>query len=765
MAAVIIAFAAGVASVQLLPWLPAIETLAGTVLAGAAALIGGRRHAWLSLSGAFVLGFGWAALHGACELSQRPDPRWAGRELEIEGRVASLVDERRNGARFRVAVSGSRPADAIPAGSTVRVNWYHGGPRPAPGERWRLRVRLWPPDGYRNPGGFDFAGWLLREGIDATGYVREAGNRRLARADGWMPVLRARAALDRRLDAALPDTPGGAVVRALAIGDRSHLEPGMWDVLAATGTIHLMAISGLHVGLVAGFAYLLVHWLWARSIRATERVPAPAAGAVAALGAATGYALLAGWSLPTQRALIMLAVAVGAGLIARRLQPVTALLLALALVLALDPLAAGGAGLWLSFAAVGWILYVLRGRARAPSRWASLVRIQVAVSVGLMPLTAVLFERVAWVSIPVNLLAVPVFSLAVVPAVLTGLVLTALAGAPGAALLSASARALDAVWPALTALASVPGNPLYWPAPPLWAVVVAMIGVALALAPRGVPTRGAGVALMGAFLVARSSSPEPGGMRLTLLDVGQGLAAVVRTREHLLIFDTGPDFASGTDTGRLVVLPYLRRLGLAEADAVVLSHGDSDHSGGYRSLAREIEVGRLWMGGGYDARLPGARPCRGGVSWSWDGVRFEFLHPADGTDLAGNDASCVLRASGPGGSVVLTGDLERAGERRLLADGAELDADVLVVPHHGSASSSTPAFVDAVEPRYALVPVASDDRYGLPDDAVLRRYRRAGARLLSTARDGAIRVGLEPDRTSPEIWTWTRARQRWWHGG
>ncbi|MES1944333.1 DNA internalization-related competence protein ComEC/Rec2 [Salinisphaera sp. PC39] len=690
-----------------------------------------------TLAAVAALAFAYAVLLGSWLHSQRLPATAHGQERWFTGHVAGLpeVDEFRTRFRFE---TGARPR-------YVRVSWYDRPPALAPGDCWRLRLRLSAPRGSLNPGGFDYEAWLWRERIGATGYVREAER---CADDATAPLARWRHAAAGRIAAALDGDPVTGLVQALSLGERGDITDDQWRVLRRTGTTHLFAISGLHVGLIAAAVFLglrrAVPWLYPR--------PRPAALTVAAAAAAlaaTGYALLSGFDLPARRALIMTLAVLAAVLLRRRTAPSRLLAVAALAVLAADPFAVLAPGFWLSFGAVAWLLYLAGGRGRpGPAFW---LRLQPALALALLPLTLYWFGEASLAGAVANAVLIPAFAVlvpAVLLTVLAALALPALAGP----LLAALAVVLDAGWRLLAALADVPGAYLVLPTPGLPALVVALAGAAWLLAPRGVPGRWLGVLGLLPLLLG-PPAPAHGGFRLTLLDVGQGLAAVVRTAEHTLLFDAGPRYRTGFDTGAAIVVPYLRSQGVRRLDRLVLSHGDIDHRGGVAAVRAALPVAATL---GVDQ----AAPCRDGRRWTWDGVEFRVLHPGPG-DWRGNDASCVLSVTGPGGRVLLTGDIEAPAERRLLAaHGESLRAAVLVVAHHGSASSSSAPFLAAVAPDYALVPAGWRNRWGFPAAAVRQRLREAGAEVRVTGAQGALRVDVDPvdGVAAPRAWRAQAAR-------
>ncbi len=759
------AWLTGICCLFQLSELPALPLLLMLWLPGTVLLISPSLRHFASLPLFFAAGFCWAAFTAWLHLNPSLMPELEGVPLQINGTIASMPQREGRILRFVVAVDTVQQVNGSPVvlPQHLRLAWYgKRAPELLPGEEWQLRVKLKRPWSMRNPGGFDFEEWLFQQGIRATGYVRDGNdNHRLAAASGYQ-LLRLRHSIRAHIREQLGEHPMLGIVTALAIGERSAISDEQWDVLLASGTNHLVAISGLHVGLVAGLIYLLMLRLWRLCPRCCESLPAPRAAALVAMLAALGYAALAGFSIPTQRALLMLLVVLGAVWWRRPIERERVLLLALWAVLLLDPASILSAGFWLSFAAVAWILYGMGGRLSMTSLWWRWGRVQLLVALGLLPLLLLFFQQGSLSAPLANLLAVPWVSLLVVPLTLTGVVLLGLWPAAGGMLLSLAATLMGWLWPLLQWLGEIiPVLPL---AASGWVVLVALMGLLWLLAPRGWPLRGMGVLLILPLLLRTPDMPLPDNARLTLLDVGQGLAAVVQTHRHTLLFDTGPAFPSGFDTGDAVVVPFLRQSGVGHIDTLMISHGNSDHAGGVTSVLDQIPVSGILADGEMVSRLPNASACRRGMSWEWDGVVFRILHPAETIDTADeNNHSCVLRVSVGQHAVLLAADIERDGESELLSSGEVLRSDILVAPHHGSKSSSSTDFIDAVAPRWVLFPVGYRNRYGFPHAEVLTRYYERSVSPRRTDAEGAVQFELTPEGIT-SLEGYRGRHKRLWHG-
>jgi competence protein ComEC len=777
----VLLFAVGV---WLLQQQSALPSLSGVAVLGAAlpaVLVMTRRNETLRLiQRALVallcaaLGYYWAAALAHIRLVEELPEAWEGRDVRIVGVIASLPQVDTRSVRFpfhveRVLTEGASVPRHITLawwGSTARE--YEPGTLPAvrAGERWELTVRLRRPRGTANPGGFDYEAWLFERGVRATGYVRTKGNRRLApmvHAPAYW-VGAARTLARERIERALSQQPYAGVIVALAVGEQRAIPAQQWQVFTRTGVNHLMSISGLHVTMVSGLVAWLAYALWRRHPRMPLMLPARKAAAAFGLAAALVYTLLAGFAVPAQRTLYMLAVAAVA-LWSGAMHSVSAVLAAaLFVVLLLDPWAVLAPGFWLSFGAVAVIVYVTAGRFMASSWIKNWIAVQWAVTLGLAPALLVLFQQVSIVSPIANAVAIPVISLIVVPLTLIGVAV------PFDFVLHLAHWVMRGCMAVLEWMSAMPDAVWQQHAPPHWTVFTAVIGVAWLLLPRGFPARWLGcVAFLPIFLVFPPPIAE-GAARITVLDVGHGLAVVAQTRRHALLYDTGPAFGPDADSGTRTVIPYLRVSGIRRLSGLVVSHDDIDHSGGASSILSAVPVGWLLTS------LPDLDPlvlqadeslrCHAGQAWEWDGVRFEILAPprasyADAT-LKDNDRSCVLRIATRGGYILLPADVERRGERFLMdAHGAGLLADVLLAPHQGSRTSSSAEFVAKTNPQIVIFPVGYRNRFGHPHREVVERYREIGSRIYRTDRDGAITLSFT-ERGSIHAEAYRAAYRRYW---
>lgn len=749
---IILAYTAGLLAAQtlpvLLPW-----------WAGALVLVPALwpwRHRALLL--ALAVGFALTLWRAEWRLADRWPEARQGTEMQLQGQVASLPEWSRDAhaddapARvWRFRFDPDRHADGVP--SHLRVSWYRSAETVRGGDCWRFTLRVKAPRGSQNPGGFDYEGWLFRQGIGATATVQSAQRCEGAR---WQPVLALRQNLRDRIDVALPTGVGRALLLALVMGDSSGFSDADWNAFRLTGTSHLVAISGFNLALVAGMAFALLRWLWPLWPALALRMPAQKAAAIGAAIIAVVYALLAGFDPPITRALAMLLVVLAALLVNRAAHPFRVLALAWGLLLLADPFAVLSAGFWLSFGAVAAILWLTAGRLGREPAWRQGVRVQLWLSLLLAPLTLFYFQGTAWIAPFVNLLAVPWFALLTLLALVVALLLVAVP-ALGAALLVPLAAVLAATQAVLIQLAATWRDGWWSAAPPPATLLLLLLGAVLLSAPRGVPLRALGLLCLLPLWVPPQRAPVRG-FDVAVLDVGQGLAAVVRTAHHSLLFDAGPAYEDSFDAGRAVVVPYLLDEGVRRLDVMMISHTDLDHRGGAPAV-RELLHPREERGA-----LTGTR-CAAGQRWQWDGVDFAVLNgPADAqADRSpDNNASCVLRVAVNGHALLLPADIEKEAEARLLAAPQSLRAELLVAPHHGSKTSSTEAFVQAVNPDVVIFPAGYANHFRHPRPEVVARYQALGSALHMTGHEGGLRLHIDPETGAGPVQVWRQVWPHYW---
>lgn len=722
-----------------------------------------------------LFGLLWASAYGYLGLSQQLPEDLEGVDLWVEGTVTGLPRVTARSQRFEFRVHCVEIADGFCQNlklKKIRVNWYHAEILVFPGDHWRLLVRLKRPHGFANPGGFDYEGWLFRQGIGATGYVRNhEAIQRLTRPgfDGLLDQWRFQ--LLSGLRANLEGDARKGFLLALLLGERSDIDDQQWQLLSSTGTNHLFVISGLHVGFVALCGYFLFFQFSRLFLIGPPRIAAQQVGTIGAMLTSCCYAAIAGFSLPTQRALIMLVVMLMGRLCRRQVNVWHSFCLALLLVLLWDPLAAHSPGFWLSFGAVGCLLYAFSQRSCSSGFWWRWGRPQWVVFITFVPVLLFFFQQASLVSPVANILAIPVVGFVLVPLCLLVVALQVLAEMFGVLvfyqgaheLLKLSSFCLMQVFTCLEWLSGVPWA--QWThVITLWSLVPALAGVGLLLAPPGLPARWLGWVCFLPIFATAESAPQHGQFEVMVLDVGQGLAVLVRTENHQLLYDTGARFSESFDAASAVVLPYFRQQGVHRLDALVISHGDNDHAGALPQLLEGTKVENIVSGASAD-KIIGfeANACESGKSWRWDGVHFELMQAERAVWRNENNRSCVLSVRNQQMTVLLPGDIESEAERALINHyGEALRADVLLAPHHGSLTSSSESFLETVQPKVGIFSSGYRNRFGHPHAKVVARYRRHEIEILTTAETGAIRIFSVPGEPSPGIEKYRQRFRRYW---
>lgn len=709
----------------------------------------------------------WIAQH---RLADELSSNWQGRDISLIGIVAEMPRQHERGLSFILDVEKVNTPEAhVP--KHIMLSTYRD-PKHEPlelhaGERWQLIVRLKQPHGTSNPFNFDFEAWALELNLRAMGYVNNKGDNHRIEEHVFSPgysIERIREAVRTHFQQVLGKAPYIGVLGALAIGDQDSITPAQWQVFTRTGVNHLMSISGLHITMLAGFAYAICYWLWRRSARLTLFIPARKVAAVVGFLIALGYALLAGYGVPAQRTVYMLATVAIALWSSRNIAPSQLLAIALIVVTLFDPWSVISPGFWLSYGAVALIFFITANRLGTGGWLIEYARVQWAMSIGLIPLLLALFQQISLVSPLANAFAIPLVSFIVVPLTLLGALL------PFDWLLQLAHQSMSICMFALEWLNSLPDAVWTQHAPPAWCIVVGMFGILWMLLPTGFPARWLGALMLLPMFFITPETPPYGALRMVVFDVGQGLAVSVQTHNHALLFDTGPDFNGEANSGNRILVPALRGLGIAQLDGLILSHNDLDHTGGAVSVLQAIPIG--WVDSSLDIDNEILRPvhdsrrCVDGQAWDWDGVHFEILHPSLASyrreDISNNNRGCVLRVSSGLQTVLLAADIEKDTEKRLLKLHPEkLHAILLVVPHHGSKTSSTLAFVQKVHPRYAIFTVGYRNKFHHPRPDVVSRYRDIGSELFRSDEDGAILVQMDPENLILE--RYRKSHARYWY--
>ena len=730
--------------------------LAAGAAAGLGCLLSGRLR-WL---GAMALACCWSLWNFQLRLDDRLPPDVAGEPAVVAGVIASVPQDYGDFVGFRFAPEREAGAPALPR--TLLVRWYEDWPALAVGQRWRLELVLKPPWGRVNFQGVDRERWLFAAGIGGLGTVRDGTQIASGNTAAYaLPALRQRIASE--IEARVADERSRGIIRALALADRSGIAQRDREVLVLTGTAHLLAISGLHIGLAAAggmlvarlLALLLPFWM----TRGRLYLLTAAGG----LLAASAYAALAGFGIPTVRSLLMLLAVVAALVTARSIHPLRAWLLALAGVLLIDPFAPLAAGFWFSFTAVAGLLLLFVPRPGRRRRWQALLAAQAAVMLVLLPVSAAWFQGFSPTGFLANLVAIPWVSFLVVPFVLAGTAALAAPGDLATLLWSVAGGAISLLWVAVERLAGLQSQLTALQAPSLPHAALAMLGAILLLLPRGLPARWTGAFLLLPLFFPVTGQPAPGEIELEVLDAGQGTAVLVTTGGRTLLYDSGPGDGGPGNLVASVIVPALQRHRGGAPDRILISHGDLDHAGGLATLRERFPQAE------FHASLPPSRAplarCGTPLQWAWDGVQFDVLHPSAALPYLGNDSSCVVSIRRGSRGILLSGDITAVVEQRL-ADQGLPPHEVLVVPHHGSRTSSSEALIAAVRPEIAVATAALGNRFGFPRAEIRSRYQAGGADFWSTGGCGALRIVLRPDgsrhvagarRQRPGIWRWPPA--------
>ena len=786
-----------------------------------------------------ILGFSLTGGRAGNFASTALNPALEGQDIDVTGQVVAMPQFGEDGVRFRFAVASAHLKGVqVSLPPQIYLGWYSGfglrpgkpAPMAAPvadgeteppefslelqrqpqplraGEYWQMTVRLKAPHGNSNPHGFDYELWLWEQGVQATGYVRTGKSDTPPKklATNWVkPVERARQAVREAIFERVSNRQLAGVLAALVVGDQNAIERVDWDIFRATGVAHLMSISGLHITMFAWVASLLIGWLWRRSAKLTPALclwlPASSAGAWGGLALAALYALFAGWGVPAQRTIWMLATVVILRQSGRQWPWPVVWLLAMVVVVVLDPWALMQAGFWLSFVAVGVLFaaseppidarlnaikpadydahihltkgenevedqskagFFITSMLRFGMHLVQMFREQWVITLALTPLSLLLFNQVSVIGLLANAIAIPWVTLVVTP--------LAMLGALWAPSWDAAALAVHLLTLLLQWMASFSWASMSVAAAPLWCAVAGVIGGVLLVMRLPPYLRALGVPLLLPVLLWQPLRPDTGQFEILGADVGQGNALIVRTASHSLVYDTGPKFSRESDAGNRVLVPLLRAMG-EKIDLLMLSHRDIDHIGGAPAVLAMQPQARLVSSIEDGHELQSVRHsdrCQAGQKWRWDGVDFEVLHPL-ATDYVSktksNAMSCVLRISNGLRTALLAGDLEAAQELRLVADPElrlKLKADFLLMPHHGSKTSSTEPFLDAVQPKFALAQAGYRNRFNHPAVSVLARYADRQIRVITSPVCGAATWA---STQAGEVLCQRQQAMRYWH--
>jgi len=705
-----------------------------------------RFKPWTRLLLAFSLGF-LVVLVSARSIVQSWIPNEiVGTPITVVGMVHSLPLQKGKSLQFQFKIQSVQPQSQWPAPGIVKLRWWDPRAVVGVGEQWRFVVKLKRPHGYANPGSMDLEKYFFEHQLVAEGSIVSKRLFEKLSDNPWdYPFGRIRAWIRNQVKHALEGRPFMGVMMALSMGDQSGISPEQWQVFRQTGTGHLVAISGLHISLIASFVYFLTKKMY------YFLPPNRFAGSIKSVGYCMGwllaclYAALSGFSIPSRRAIFMMS-AFMLSIILRKVQRASrGYWIALGLVLVCDPLSTLSAGFWLSFTAVGIILYSMQNRLATKGWWLQSGRIHFILFLGLTPITLALFNSASLVSPFANFIAIPYFSFWVVPCCVGGTLSLFFSKTVARLLFSMGDYGLQGLWHLLETLANMPYASWHYSNQNTALIGIAMAGLLCFLLPKGLAGRYVGLIALLPLLLSPVPSIKEGRAGITVLDVGQGLATVVETKNHVLVFDTGPQLSKHFDTGEQVVLPFLATRQKKAIDRLIISHADNDHKGGADSIIKAMPVHHIISS---DQPLADrvVDPCVAGQRWQWDGVLFEILHPTMDYTGKKNDRSCVLKVQAGTQSVLMTGDIEVKSEKDLIQRVPQaLASTVLIVPHHGSKTSSSKAFIAAVHPHYAIITVGYANRYGHPKPAILQRYREASIPVFDSLHHGAISFTLNSE--------------------
>jgi competence protein ComEC len=712
------------------------------------------------LAAAMLLAFCWSIHNFHLRLESQLDPGLAGQIVQLKGVISAIPTESSDFTRFLFRPDKEFRSAGLPP--TLLVHWYMDWPELSVGEYWQLELKVKPPWGPVNFQGADKERWLFASGIGGLGTVR-TGHRLASTDDSRFPVDSLREKVLDSISEQVVDERERGVIQALATADRSGLAANDRRLLTVTGTSHLLAISGLHVGLAAaGGMWLSRILLWFLPLLKTGNAML-LVSITGGLFSACSYAALAGLGTPTLRAVLMLFTGMTAVLLCRAIHPFRAWMISLAIILLIDPFAPMGAGLWYTFLAVAALLFVFRPRTGRLNWWKTILMAQSGVVLVLLPVSAGWFYSFSPTGFLANLMAIPWVSFLVVPPVLAGLTVLPFSVTLAGAFWSAASLASKVLFLYLESIDRIQGELSTMAPPSALQVALALVGAFVLLLPRGITPRWLGLFLILPLFFPPGERTQAGTLEVEVLDVGQGTAVLVSSGGQSLLYDSGPGDGNERNLVAGVIAPALARLGTRAPDHVVISHGDLDHAGGLQSLLR------LYPGAEYRANLGGSShsldECRTPLSWSGSGVTFDTLHPSPGLPYLGNDSSCVISVKTGGRRLLLSGDISKSIENRLIMQGLQ-GHQVLLVPHHGSKSSSSIAFIKMLRPEVAIATASLGNRFGFPRPEVRARYEALDSRFWSTGECGALRLLLHPDgkleassarRERKRIWRWTAA--------
>lgn len=744
------AFGLGVAGLQVCPRIP--DSLFSIFLL-ISCIYCIYRFSRLAIFFTVLLGFAYSSLFANAYLLKRMTLAKSGSAGFAVVQIIDLPKYDVDQWQFQAIVLESEDFSEL-VGEKIKLSWYRTEQRINSGDVWKLQVKLSIPNGVQNPGGFDSEQRAMQQNWVAQGYVKKQADH-IAYQN---TIDRFRSQLSQQIESALPK--GNArFIQALALGDTRAISDQDWEILRRTGITHLIAISGFHVGIVALFAVYCSRLLYKVFPRIGLTVPWPKTCAWVSMTSSFAYTALAGFAIPTVRTSLMIAVLLMAKILYRNISTIHAVALSLFVILLWEPFSILSAGFWLSFSGV-LLLIAFMPNTNKHSQIGQFIRAQWVVSLGLLPLSIGFFSQTTVIGPFVNMIAIPWISLVVVPLALLGVVFSWLP-LLASFFWNGAYQCMHGFWLLLEYFQQMHWSSIGIAEANIFTIIIAIIGVCLCLLPKALPAKYVGLFLVLPLLFQKSEYIPQNSIRLSVIDVGQGLSVLVRTKNHQLLYDTGAGNAHGFSRGTSTLVPALNALQIEYLDKVIISHGDNDHYGGLEGLKKSISINRLEAS--HDSLKQPFEQCQQGDSWLWDGVRFRYLWPSHALSNKKNDRSCVLQIEANGRTVLLTGDISKESELALSEQyGKQLKSDIIIVPHHGSKTSSSIEFLDFVRPQIAVVSSGFQNRFKHPNLKVVERYQHRGTTVVNTADSGWIEL-----QSSATGWQW-KLRERldnkkYWH--
>lgn len=713
---------------------------------------------------ACISGFLWAEWQAHHLLSIKLDKNMEEKTILITGTIVTLPKVEEKIAHFEFELTNIEWADiSIAKNMRVKLSWYHPDIPLNVGGRYQFYARLKRIHSCQNPGTFDQEAWYLQHGIRAQGYiVQNQQNQLLVNNRFTMPIQQLRQYLQYYIYKLLPASETAPWLMALMIGERSQIPPHHWDILRRTGTNHLMAIAGLHLGFIALITHFIFNKIWRWWPRGLLLIPAQQVAILGAVVSVLFYSALAGFSIPTQRASLMFIIFSYATFMKSSINPWQSWSLALFIIILIQPLSVLSEGFWLSFATLALLIFHMRGRLAPQGMWWNWGRAQWIIGLGLIPFTIYFFHEFPLLSFVANLIAIPWLTFTILPFTFISTVLILIHPAWASCFLAFADKNLSLLWIFLTWVAKCPSFSWQQFYPTMNLLLASMIGSTLLLLPHRTPGRIMGLFWMLPLWFYSPQLPKNGELWLTLLDVGQGLSVVVQTKHHMLLYDTGPKYSEQFNMGKHVVVPFLRSIKTNNIDMLVISHGDNDHIGGASSVMEAFNVNEIKTSVTERFKFKNTSLCLEKEKWQWDNINFEFLYPDKSNLNLGNDSSCVLLIDNGTQQILLSGDIEKWAERRMLKKNKLSPTAILVAPHHGSKTSGLRKFMETLRPQIVLYAVGYRNRYHFPHPSVVKSYKQIESQQLDTSTSGAIQIKLSQKEASIKPESFRNQHHHYW---